>query len=89
MLLKCKSKYIFNNQLLILNTFLPLRSLTDQEIKVLYADGMKGKQVQFNLGDTLYDNRNDLISQLKDVDWNDTYRDEPFRYHAALLDMLI
>ena len=55
----------------------------------MYADGMKGKQVQFNLDDTFYDKRNDLFSQLKDVDWNDTYRDEPFRYHAALLDMLI
>jgi hypothetical protein len=44
-LLKCKNKYLFDNQLLILNTFLPLRPLTDIEVKMLYADGMKGKQV--------------------------------------------
>lgn len=50
---------------------------------------MKGKHVKFNLDDTLYLKRDDLYNQLRDVEWKDTYRDEPFRYHCAILDMLI
>lgn len=31
----------------------------------------------------------DLFTQLKEVDWKDTYIDEPFLYHKYLLNMLI
>jgi hypothetical protein len=66
-----------------------MRHLRDLEIKILYADGMKGKNVQFYLEDTLNESTKDLFSQMKEVDWKDTYIDEPFLYHKSLLDMLI
>lgn len=31
----------------------------------------------------------DIISKLKEVDYRDTYRDEPFLYHAKLLDVIL
>lgn len=50
---------------------------------------MKGKSVQFYLEDTFFERRDNLFDRLSDVDWKDTYRDEPFYYHSMLLNMLI
>jgi hypothetical protein len=66
-----------------------MRHLRDLEIKILYADGMKGKSIQFYLEDFIHETTLDLFTHWREVDWKDTYIDEPFLYHRSLLNMLI
>jgi hypothetical protein len=44
-------KYILENQLLILNTFLPMRDLNETELRLLYCEGSKHKDLRFYLDD--------------------------------------
>jgi hypothetical protein len=63
--------------------------LTDRSIKVLYADGMKEKDIRFFVNDVVYSEKDSFIKKMEDVDFKDTFRDEPFRYHSRLLDVLL
>ena len=66
-----------------------MREFNEFEIKMLYSQSSECGAVNFYLDDNLYEKEDNLIQRLRDVDWKDTYRDEPFLYHSALLNMLI
>ncbi|KAL4462524.1 hypothetical protein ABPG74_000354 [Tetrahymena malaccensis] len=89
-ILKIKNKYIFDNQLLILNTFLPQKELTEKEYNLLYANGSNQKSLTFYLDDVCKSlEKQKLDQKLKDVEYRDTFRDEPFQYHMKILNLLI
>lgn len=44
-------KYLLENQMLVLNTFLPMRELNETELRLLYAEGSKSKELRFYLDD--------------------------------------
>ena len=46
-------------------------------------------EVSFYLGDQVYLNADSLFEKLQEADFRDSYRDEPFRYHSKLLDLLL
>ena len=48
--MRYKDKYIFDNQLLVLNGLINW-DVHDRTVKILYADGMKEKEVRFYLDD--------------------------------------
>lgn len=73
---------------MVLNALLP-NEMNDRQIKILYADGMKEKDVRFYLNDQVFPNKDPVLKKLEDVDFRDTFRDEPFRYHRKLLDILL
>lgn len=83
-----KNKYIFDNQIMVLNNILT-SELNDRCIKLLYADGMKDKDIKFYLDDAVYIHDDGFLKKLEDVQFKDTFRDEPFRYHRRILDILV
>ncbi len=73
---------------MVLNSLLP-NELDERSIKILYADGMKEKYIRFYLQDQVFPEKDHLLKKLEDVEFRDTFRDEPFRYHQRLLDILL
>ncbi|KAL4438400.1 hypothetical protein ABPG74_009439 [Tetrahymena malaccensis] len=87
---KSNKKMVFENQLLVLNSFLPLEGLNELEIKLTYSDGAKKtSDIQFYFEDVNTMEDQNLIDRLMEVDFRDTYLDQPFRYHAKLLNCLL
>ncbi len=37
----------------------------------------------------VYLDQDDIITKLENLDYKDTFRDEPFKFHARLLDILL
>ncbi|KAM3129288.1 hypothetical protein pb186bvf_018575 [Paramecium bursaria] len=72
-----------------LNLIMPNREYKEYELRILYCEGSTDKAIKFYLDDQFMNESQDLYTQLKSVDWKDTYRDEPFIYHAQLLDFLL
>jgi hypothetical protein len=48
-----RNRYIFDNQLLVINALLPT-VITDKTIKTLYADGSSFKELRFYLDDVVF-----------------------------------
>ncbi|EGR27735.1 MIR domain protein [Ichthyophthirius multifiliis] len=87
---KVKSKMIFENQLLVLNSFLPMDGLSEKEFKLTYTDGVKNNSnLQLYFDDVGKLENQNLIQKLSQNSFNDTYIDEPFKYHAQLLKCLL
>ena len=87
--MRLKGKFLFDNQLLVLNSFFPQGDLTEREVMLLYADGSKGKNLVLCLTDVTTLDNIDFHSKLIDVDFRDTYYDQPFVYHMKLLEMIL
>lgn len=87
-LLSYKNKYLFDNQLIVLNALLP-PELGEKELKVLYCDGSKPNNTRLHLDDPIHDPGLTFTEKLREIDYRDTFRDEPFHYHARLIDILI
>ncbi|CAD8131502.1 unnamed protein product [Paramecium pentaurelia] len=88
-LISIGGQYLLDNQILILNTFLPMRALKETEQRLLYAEGSQQKDLRFYFDDQYLDPEDNLIKQLEAIDWKDCYRDEPFLYHFKILDLLL
>lgn len=57
---------------------------------MLYANGSNSKSFRFYLEDVCKSlTPEGLNSKLLEVDYRDTYRDEPFIYHIKMLNLLI
>ncbi len=87
--MRYKNKFLFDNQLLIQNLFLPQGDLTDKEVHFLYADGSKEKSVKFFFTETSSLQPISFIKKLEEVDYRDTYYDQPFLYHSQIIDLII
>ncbi|KRW98864.1 MIR motif [Pseudocohnilembus persalinus] len=83
------TQFIFENQLYVLNTFLPIKENAKKEIKLLYADGSEVQNIGLNFEDTSSIEELNFLEKLKEVGFRDTFRDEPFLYHARLLDLIL
>ncbi|CAK81479.1 unnamed protein product (macronuclear) [Paramecium tetraurelia] len=88
-LISIGGQYLLENQILILNTFLPMRELKETEQRLLYAEGSQQKDLRFYFEDQFLDSEENLLHQLEAIDWKDCYRDEPFLYHSKILDLLL
>jgi len=73
---------------MILGKFLPMEEITEKEFRLLYADGSRKNDIKFNFEDTVNMRKLSFIGKLKEVDFRDTFRDEPFLYHFKLLSTL-
>lgn len=88
--MKSNNKYLFDNQLLILNQFLPQQDhLEDSHIKLLYIDPKRPNDMQFQLDDLVTLDSLSLLDKLREVGFKDTYCDYPYKYHAKLLEMFL
>jgi len=75
--------------LTVLNSFIPLKNIGEKELKLLYSDGSDPNEIRLYFEDfsTLEDL--DFLQKLKEVDFRDTYRDEPFQYHVRLMNLML
>lgn len=71
---------MFENQSMIQNFFLPLHDITSKEVKLLYADNCDNNSVHFYFEDICSLKKPDVINKLVEVNFRDTYRDEPFLF---------
>ncbi|EAR98945.2 MIR domain protein (macronuclear) [Tetrahymena thermophila SB210] len=88
---KCQNTYIFDNQLLILNTFLPINDFGEDELKLLYSyPKQTGDRSQIILDFKNEDKDNNEISFIDYFLQKKTAKkDDTFFYHAKLLNMLL
>lgn len=84
-----KNEYLQENQSLILNEFLPAK-LTEKEHKFLYSFSKNQQISRFYFDESFIkgNERLSLLEKLEEMGFQDTYRDEPFYYHARLLEVL-
>lgn len=88
-LMQMQDNPILENQILVINKLQPNNQFSEAGLRLLYSEGTKGKDLHFYLDDQFIPTPKDLIAQLKLVDWKDTYLDQPFLYHADLLELYI
>ncbi|CAD8168125.1 unnamed protein product [Paramecium pentaurelia] len=82
------SNYIFDNQILIQNSLLPIE-FGEKDMKILYCDGSRNTDLKLFLDDPIQEPDLKFVDKLREIEYRDTFRDEPFYYHAQLLDILI
>lgn len=46
-----KTDFLFENQLMVLNSFIPLQNIGEKEIKLMYADGSKDDKINLYFED--------------------------------------
>jgi len=67
-----------------------IRGIGEKEYNLLYASGSSTKSFRFYLEDICKSLEvQKLNEKLLQVDYRDTYRDEPFLYHIKLLQLLL
>jgi len=67
-----------------------IRGIGEKEYNLLYAAGSNAKSFRFYLEDICKSLEvQKLNEKLMQVDYRDTYRDEPFLYHIKLLQLLL
>lgn len=53
----------------------------ERDIKILYCDGSRNGVLKFCLDDPIQDPSLSFVDKLREIDFKDTFRDEPFYYH--------
>lgn len=86
---KCRGEYLFENQLIVLNSFLPAKEMNDNQLKMLYAQATESQEVQFFLQDIPQLEEIPFLKKLQEIGFKETFRDEPFIYHAQICDLLL
>lgn len=72
----------------MVNALIPTE-LGEKEIKTLYCEGSKSNYLKFYLDDPLHLPSISFIEKLIEIDYRDTFRDEPYFFQRELLDILI
>lgn len=63
--------------------------LGESNIKILYCDGSRNFDLKMCFDDSMQDPFLQFSAKLEEIDFRDTFRDEPFYYHRQLLDTLL
>lgn len=68
-----------------------MKNIGERQIKLLYADGTADNDgdIKLYFEDTSNLKEMNFLEKLREVDFRDTYRDEPFLYHARLLNLIL
>jgi hypothetical protein len=75
---------------MVLNSFLPGKVFSEKEKKLMYCFQSKMKKELYFLFDEFVDiNKTNILDALEEVGYRDTYRDEPYLFHAKLLEVFM